>query len=121
MSESMVYRYINLLKELKMLDIKSNNKFSVVTVEKWEDYQINKKEMNNSINNKRTTSEHKQECKEIYLYLFNKYKEQIEKENAGRKFLIISACKRDDDYLKLTVEEQDQLFMELMSINKKFK
>ena len=104
-----------------MLDIKSNNKFSVVTVEKWEDYQINKEEMNSSINNKRTTSEHKQECKEIYITLFNKYKEQIEKENAGRKFLIISECKRDDDYLRLSEEEQEKLFYELMSIEKKIR
>lgn len=121
MSESMVYRYINLLKELKMIDIKPNNKFSVVTVEKWEDYQINKEEINNNINNKRTTSEHKQECKEIYINLFNKYKEQIEKENANKRVLIISACKRDEDYFKLTEEEQEQLFYDLMSIDKRFK
>lgn len=121
MSESMVYRYINLLKELKMLDIKSNNKFSVVTVEKWEDYQINREEMNSNINNKRTTSEHKQECKEIYITLFNKYKEQIEKENENKKIQIISACQKCEEYTLLTQEEQEKLFMDLMSIDKKFK
>lgn len=104
-----------------MLDIKSNNKFSVVTVEKWEDYQINKEEMNNNTNNKRTTSEHKQECKEIYITLFNKYKEQIEKENENKRVGIISACKRDEDYVKLTSEEQEQLFYDLMSIDKRFR
>ena len=52
MSESIVYRYINLLKELKMLDIKPNNKFSVVTIEKWEDYQINRNDIEQQANNR---------------------------------------------------------------------
>lgn len=122
MSESMVYRYINVLKELKMLNIKSNNKFSVVTVEKWEDYQIKKEEMNSKLNNKRTTSEHKQECKEIYITLFNKYKEQIEKDFT-KKTRIISKCKECSDYALLTQEEQDDLFYDLMSVDmdKKFR
>lgn len=121
MSESMVYRYIKILKKLKMLDIKSNNKFSIVTIEKWEDYQINEKELNSKINNKRTTNEHKQECKEIYLYLFNKYKTEIEKENESKKIGIIAQCKNCKEYAELTQEEQDQLFMDLMSIDKRFK
>jgi hypothetical protein len=118
----MVYRYINVLKELKMLNIKSNNKFSVVTVEKWEDYQIKKEEMNSKLNNKRTTSEHKQECKEIYITLFNKYKEQIEKDFT-KKTRIISKCKECSDYALLTQEEQDDLFYDLMSVDmdKKFR
>lgn len=98
-----------------MLNIKSNNKFSVVTVEKWEDYQIKKEDMNNNLNNKRTTSEHKQECKEIYLYLFNKYKAQIE-EQPKKVISIISDLRRCADYEKLTPEEQDNLFMDLMSV-----
>lgn len=122
MSESMVYRYINVLKELKMLNIKPNNKFSIVTVEKWEDYQIKKEEMNSELNNKRTTSEHKQECKEIYITLFNKYKEQIEKDFT-KKTRIISKCKECSDYALLTQEEQDDLFYDLMSVDmdKKFR
>ena len=99
-----------------MLNIKSNNKFSVVTVEKWEDYQIRKEEMNSKLDNKRTTNEHKQECKEIYLTLFNKYKKQIE-ENSSKKIRIISKCKECSDYALLTQEEQDDLFYDLMSVD----
>ena len=99
-----------------MLNIKSNNKFSVVTVEKWEDYQIRKEEMNSKINNKRTTSEHKQECKEIYITLFNKYKKQIE-EDSSKKIKIISKCKECSDYALLTQEEQEDLFYDLMSVD----
>lgn len=99
-----------------MLNIKPNNKFSIVTVEKWEDYQIKKEEMNSKLNNKRTTSEHKQECKEIYITLFNKYKEQIEKDFT-KKTRIISKCKECSDYALLTQEEQDDLFYDLMSVD----
>lgn len=99
-----------------MLDIKSNNKFSVVSIEKWEDYQISKEKMNSKLNNKRTTSEHKQECREIYITLFNKYKAQIESDFT-KKTKIISKCKECSDYALLTREEQDNLFYDLMSVD----
>ena len=120
MSESMVYRYMKVLEKLQMLNIKSNNKFSVVSIEKWEDYQDNKEIIDSKINNKRTTNEHKQECKEIYINLFNKYKEQIEKE-PNRVVQIISRMKETSDYEMLTLEEQDKLFYDLMSIDKKIR
>lgn len=40
MTESVIYKYIKLLEKLEMISMESNNKFSVVTVAKWEDYQI---------------------------------------------------------------------------------
>lgn len=121
MSESVVYRYMKVLEKLQMLYIKSNNKFSVVSIEKWEDYQSSENILNNKINNKRTTKEHKQECKEIYINLFNKYKAEIEKENENKKISIIAQCKKCKEYEDLTLEEQDKLFMDLMSIDKRFK
>lgn len=53
MNESTIYKYIKLLEKLQMISIKSNNKFSVVSIEKWEEYQI--EDLKN--NNKRTTKE----------------------------------------------------------------
>lgn len=100
-----------------MLNIKSNNKFSVVTVKKWEDYQIKKEEMNSKLNNRRTTNEHKQECKEIYIILFNKYKKQIE-EQPNRTVQIISKMKESSDYELLSLEEQEQIFYDLMNPEK---
>lgn len=122
MTESMVYRYMKVLEKLQMLNIKPNNKFSIVSIEKWEDYQIEELKTNSKLNNKRTTSEHKQECKEIYITLFNKYKEQIEKDFT-KKTRIISKCKECSDYALLTQEEQDDLFYDLMSVDmdKKFR
>ena len=57
----------------------------------------------------------------IYLYLFNKYSEQIKAENARKKISIISDCKNSKEYSLLTGEEQDKLFIDLMSIDKRFK
>lgn len=59
--------------------------------------------------------------KDIYINLFNKYKAEIEKGKANERIRIISECKNCSEYSLLTAEEQDQLFMDLMSIDKKFK
>lgn len=59
--------------------------------------------------------------KNIYINLFNKYKAEIEKCHANERIRIISECKNCSEYALLTTEEQDQLFMDLMSIDKKFK
>ena len=118
-----IYDYLKLLEKLQMISINSNNKFSVVTIEKWEEYQIeelnNQHQITQQINNNATTTQHKQECKEIYITLFNKYKSEIENSNAREKILIIGRCKECEEYSKLTLEEQDKLFYDLMSINKK--
>lgn len=47
MSESTVYKYIKLLEKLQMISVKSNNKFSVVSIEKWEEYQAKEQQENN--------------------------------------------------------------------------
>lgn len=59
--------------------------------------------------------------KNIYINLFNKYKAEIEKCHANERIRIISECKNCSEYALLTTEEQEQLFMDLMSIDKKFK
>lgn len=58
--------------------------------------------------------------KDIYITLYNKYKEQIEKE-PSRVVQVISRMKETTDYEMLTLEEQDNLFYDLMSIDKKIK
>ena len=121
MTESTIYKYIKLLENLQMISIKSNNKFSVVSIEKWEDYQIEELKSNNKVTTEEQQSNTNKNVKNIYLYLFNKYKAKIEKGKANERIRIISECKNCSDYSLLTQEEQDQLFMDLMSIDKKFK
>lgn len=70
---------MQLLQQLQMCNINSNTKFSIVTIEKWQEYQIEEVKTNINFNNNATTTQHKQECKEYYINLFNKYKEQNRK------------------------------------------
>ena len=52
----------------------------------------------------------------IYLYLFNIYKGKIEGKSFAEKIRLINQCKNEEKYNQLTIEEQDKLFNELMSI-----
>ena len=121
MSESTIYKYIKLLEKLQMISVNSNNKFSVVTVEKWEEYQVEELKDNNKVTTKEQQSNTNKNVKNIYINLFNKYKKQIEEENANRKINIITECQKYKEYSLLTQEEQDKLFFDLMSIDKRFK
>ena len=79
---------------------------------------------NNKIGNKTTSKQHQDNTdnkdNNIYLYLYNKYKKQIEEE-PNRIVQIISRMKETTDYEMLTLEEQDKLFYDLMSIDKKIR
>ena len=67
MNQSTVYKYLVTLEKLKMVHLESNNKFSIVSIEKWEDYQTLNLNNNSNNNSKRTTKEHNKEYKEIFL------------------------------------------------------
>lgn len=75
MNENTIYKYMKVLEKEQNINIKSNNKYSVVTIEKWGQYQFNEEISNSKSNNKITTKEHKQEYKEIInnkIYISNK-------------------------------------------------
>lgn len=90
---------MNVLKDLQMCNIKSNNKFSIVTIEKWQEYQIEELKNNNNLSNNATTTQHKQECKEYYINLFNKYKEQNRKRFKSKNE-IFKRAKRKRKYFR---------------------
>ena len=111
MSESLVYRYMQFLKDEGILDITANNKFSVVTIEKWEDYQLQDEKMNSKMNNKWTTNEQQmntnkniKNIKNLYLYFINKYKSN--EKNFAKQMKIISKMRQDEKWNELTQEEQ---------------
>ena len=54
-----LYRWLLSLQKVQMLHIKSHSKYSIITIINWSQYQENEQQ----VNNKRTTDEHKQECK----------------------------------------------------------
>lgn len=118
-SESKIYRVINEYKSEHQIEQQTSNKNSLITIVNWNKYQQKEQQNEQQKNNKRTTTEHKQECKEIYINLFNKYKSELENANWRESISIIGKCKECEEYSKLTFEEQDQLFYDLMSINKR--
>ena len=74
---STIYRLIWSLKKSGNIEIESNNKFSIITIVNWGAYQEDKIEIGQQVNNKRTTSEHKQTLKNVK----NKERNNIKKEN----------------------------------------
>ena len=107
MNQSTVYKYLIMLKNQKMVHIESSNRFSIITIENWKDYQIEDLKNDNKNNNKITTKEHKQECKEIYIYFINKYKS--EKKGFFENLRILREMKKDERYRELTAEEEYEL------------
>lgn len=57
MSASMVYRSLKTLEKINAISVKSNNRFSVVTICNYESYQDFNYELEQPLNNKRTTDE----------------------------------------------------------------
>ena len=52
-----VYRWLSQLENMQLLNIKTYNKYSIITIINWHLYQKDEQQ----VNNRRTTSEHKQE------------------------------------------------------------
>ena len=116
-SESKIYRIINEFKSEQQIEQQTSNKNSLITILNWDRYQQNEQQNETQMNNKWTTTEQQvntnKNVKNIYIILFNKYKRLIQ-ENPRRKILIIGDLKKELDYQSLSIEEQDQLFYDLM-------
>lgn len=74
-AEGTIYEKLKLLKNINFININSNNKFSIVTICKYNFYQDKKfklqQQIQQPVNNQSTTSQHKQQCnndnkKELY-------------------------------------------------------
>lgn len=103
-----IYDYFMLLENLSMIHIKSNNKFSIISIVNWEEYQTEEIKSNINFNNNATTTQHKQEYKEIYIYYINKYKSENQK-NFYSKMKFLREIKKDERYKELNPNEEDEL------------
>lgn len=54
--------------------------------------------------------------KDIYINLFNIYKKQIENKPFFEKIRMISSCRENEEYKKMSLETQEKLFEDLMSL-----
>lgn len=112
MKDRTVYDYFKLLEELHMISINSNNKFSVITVEKWEEYQEIKQQDNNETTTNQQQINTNKNVKNIYLYLFNKYK--VENRRSFLEYMKkTKALREDEKWNLLSKEEQTKLMSEI--------
>ena len=114
MTESTIYKYIKLLEELQMLTVNSNNKFSVISIAKWENYQIDELKNNNKEITKEQQSNTNKNVKKLYLYLFNRYREIVREAGFSQKLKLMREIKDSNEYQQLTLEEQKMIYRELM-------
>ena len=101
MSESKAYRLIKKLENMQNLNIKTNNKFSVITIENWELYQSDsnnsEQQFEQQMNNKRTTNEQQMNTnkniknnKNISIYsIFDSYSDNADLRQALRDYSIM--------------------------------
>lgn len=127
--ENKIYRILKCFENEHQIEQRKTKKYTVISIVNYDIYQKSEQDNEQQMNNRCTTDEQSMNTNNndnndnniIYINLFNKYKEQIKKENANKKINIIAECQKSEEYSLLTQEEQDNLFYDLMSIEKKFK
>lgn len=121
-NESKVQRILKTLENEQQIEQQNGNKNRLITILSWDKYQQDEQQTEQQVNNNRTTSEQQvntnKNVKNIYLFLFNKYKKQIE-EQPRRTIQIIGELRKSSDYDLLTIEEQDRLYLDLMNPQKR--
>jgi len=101
MSESKTYRLIKKLETMQNLNIKANNKYSIITIENWELYQFdenkNEQQFEQQMNNKRTTNEQQMNTnKNIKNNKNNKNNNNIYSESLIKKIMSYPGKKTKD-------------------------
>ena len=124
--ENKIYRILKCFENEHQIEQRKTKKYTVISIVNYDIYQKSEQDNEQQMNNRCATDEQSMNTNNndnniIYINLFNKYKEQIKKENANKKINIIAECQKSEEYSSLTQEEQDKLFYDLMSIEKKFK
>jgi len=76
MEESKVYRLIKTFEKREKIEVKSNNKFSVVTIANWSFYQDGEQQSEQQSNNKLTTNEQQSNTNKNVKNIENVKKEQ---------------------------------------------
>ena len=80
MNGSTVWRYLHTLQDNETIEVNSNNKYTVINVVNWANYQVDDSEHEHQMNNKRTSNEHQMNTNK------NVKNEKNEKKSKGGKF-----------------------------------
>jgi len=94
MKESTAWSYIKILEDLETIVIRSNNKFSIISIVNWGLYQSESKISDSENNNKKTTNEQQKDTnkndKNNLSYLYNKDPLEDTSSEAYKKLKAIS-------------------------------
>ena len=102
-SDSKVGRILKTLENEQQIEQQTSNKNRLISIVNWECYQESEQQNEQQVNNNCTTSEHKQECKELKNI---RIKELKNKRKEEKKTLTLSEC---------TQQIQAQCFSEKIS------
>lgn len=126
--ENKIYRILKCFENEHQIEQRKTSRYTVITILNYDTYQKSEQVIEQQMNSKRTADEQPMNTNNnvnndnnIYINLLNKYKTKIEQEEPSRKMHIITECQDSSDFELLTLEEQDKLFYDLMSVDKRFK
>lgn len=120
-SEQSIRTSLNKLKSTNEITIEATKQYSVVTIVNYEKFQASNFKSTNDTTNRLTnnqpttnqqltTNNNDNNDNNIYLYLFNKYKKDIDKNNFSEWMKANRKLKEDESFYKLSEDEQDRLF-----------
>lgn len=102
-SESKIQRIIKLFESEQQIEQQTSSKNRLITVVNWQDYQSSEQQIEPQVNNKRTTSEHIQECNKgisnIYAQKFDQFYSNYPKKIAKQAALKAWQKLKPDDAL----------------------
>ena len=124
-SESKVRRILKDLENDQQISRQTSNKNSLVTILNWQQYQKNDQQNITQMTNNRPTSDQQVTTNNkvnndnniIFNLLLNKYKQNFPT-SFREKTKIITEIQNSDDYIKLTEQEQNDLFYKMMSLRR---
>ena len=96
-NESKVQRILKTLESEQQIKQQKGNKNRLITILSWDKYQQDEQQIEQQVNNNRTTSEQQvntnKNVKNIYLFLFNKYNNKGSRCTSFRRKIFVSFCK----------------------------
>lgn len=108
----------------KQIEQQTSNQNRLITILNWDKYQDDDKQFDKQMINECETNDKqlitnknvKNDNNILYLNLFNKYKEKVAKIQFWvEKIRLINQMKEENDYLKLTNEEQENIVNDLLT------
>lgn len=100
MDGSMIYRILKKLEELEQIIIEPNNKYSIISICKYDSYQNNNCEVEQQVNNKRTTDE-----QQVNTLQEGKEGKEVINNIIGKKFVYEDFNELPNNYIQSAIQQ----------------